>query len=725
MPVPTPTVDQLNEAARRLVSEARQVFLGSSRGAAQGVNHWLKPLLDFWPGLVKLLTPGTDQAELTGLVARALAGGEEGPELAVNDLLEAAAARVTDRPPGLAELAMVVLERAGATVNPDPTALAAWCAQYDRPPRPRARPAAPGEAVHTTDRAQTRALDAFGEDLTATAAAGGLSPVVGRDPELDLMIEVLCRRTKCNPVLIGPPGVGKTALVEALAQRIASGNVPEQLRGRRLISLPIGSLNAGSSLQGMHVGELEGRIKQLLDESEATKAIWFIDELHMVVGAGSSSVDPQSGLNNLLKPALSRGALALVGATTELEYRRYIETDAAFERRLQPLSISEMSPEATYHVLRALRDHQAKESATVSDEVLISLTSFAQRYMPNRYLPDKAVDLLDQAISHAVTHGLAEVDVPTAEAVAQRVVGFPGQVSERLAALEDRLVTTGLLAADEAARLRQRLAVTIPGMDLRPVRPNAVLLLTDHAGLQAESIGRALAEAVYGDAARVISVGLGAIAAGGWDALYGSPQWDGTLTETPIQRLSHQPWSVVLLNQLDQCPPIVQLTLAGAMSDGYLTLPSGKRLYLSNAIVLLSAAVAEQHEGAIGFRHLDEPFETSVNVEKWVEPALLNCIDLVVSGSASDGRSVATWLQQFLLPAFARRYEQEGLLLVCEPSFIEWLAAQDDEIEAVAGWERLLEAEVTSLLLDHRPTPGQQVTLRVFADTDGPQVAPA
>ncbi|MYI20970.1 MAG: AAA family ATPase, partial [Acidimicrobiia bacterium] len=260
--------------------------------------------------------------------------------------------------------------------------------QSGQPGHPGAQPGGGQEAP--------RALEVFGRDLTELAREDGLDPVIGRDDEIRRTVQVLSRRTKNNPILIGEPGVGKTAIVEGLAQRIAAGDVPSTLADRQVIALDIAAMVAGSALRG----EFEQRLKAVLEEIVASngRIITFIDEMHMVVGAGKA--DGAMDAANMLKPALARGDLHMIGATTLDEYRNHIETDAALERRFQPVLVGEPSVEDTIAILRGLRErYEVHHGVDISDPAIVAASTLSHRYISDRQLPDKAIDLVDEAAS--------------------------------------------------------------------------------------------------------------------------------------------------------------------------------------------------------------------------------------------------------------------------------------------------------------------------------------
>ena len=300
-----------------------------------------------------------------------------------------------------------------------------------------------------------QALEKYSTDLTARAREGKIDPVIGRDAEIRRVVQVLSRRTKNNPVLIGEPGVGKTAIVEGLARRIVSGDVPESLRGKKLIALDLGSMIAGAKYRG----EFEERLKSVLQEIKDANGeiVTFIDEIHTIVGAGATG-DSGMDAGNLIKPMLARGELRLVGATTLDEYRKYIEKDAALERRFQQVYVGEPTVEDTIGILRGLKErYEVHHGVRIKDSALVAAATLSDRYITNRFLPDKAIDLMDEAASRMrmeIDSSPEEID--TAQRIVRRLeVEELALEKEEDAASRERLATLRKELADEREKLAQ------------------------------------------------------------------------------------------------------------------------------------------------------------------------------------------------------------------------------------------------------------------------------
>src|SRR5215216_4746613 len=311
---------------------------------------------------------------------------------------------------------------------------------------PQSTGAAAGAGARQATRTPT--VDQLGIDLTQAARNNQLDPVIGRSNELERVVQILSRRTKNNPVLIGEPGVGKTAIAELLAQRIVSGDVPETLQGKRLLTLDIGSLVAGTKYRG----EFEERLKKVIEEiKNSGNCVLFIDELHMLVGAGAAEGAVDAA--NILKPSLSRGELQCVGATTLDEYRKHIERDAALERRLQPIIVEEPSVEDTIEILRGVKErYEDHHKLTITDEALKAAAELAARYVSDRFLPDKAIDLMDEAASHVrirkaatppsmqeAVRGLESLRKEKDQAIGAQQYEFAAELRDRELKLQDRI----------------------------------------------------------------------------------------------------------------------------------------------------------------------------------------------------------------------------------------------------------------------------------------------
>ena len=449
---------------------------------------------------------------------------------------------------------------------------------------------------YPTRHAETRLLDQYGRDLTQLAAGGGTDPVVCRDREIKRVIQILSRRTKNNPVLVGEPGVGKTAVAEGLAQRVARGEVPDSLRGMRIVTLDVASMLAGTKYRG----DFEDRVKAVLREvRRAGDVIVFIDELHTLVGAGSAEGAIDAA--NIIKPALGRGELQVIGATTLEEYRRHIEKDAALERRFQPVNVPEPGLADCEKMLSALKSGlESHHGLRISDEAVSAAVQLSARYINDRFLPDKAIDLLDEAASRVRIEGGRDRVVGRAEVadVVSSWTGLPlAAITEdegrRLLRLESSLHER-VVGQDEAvgavARAIRRSRVGLSD----PRRPVGSFLFLGPSGVGKTELCRALAVAVYGDEKALIRLDMSEyMEKHAVSRLIGSPPgyvgYDdgGQLTE----RVRRRPWSVVLFDEIEKAHEDVYNLLLQIMDDGGLTDSAGRRADFRNTIVVMTSNV--------------------------------------------------------------------------------------------------------------------------------------
>jgi len=502
---------------------------------------------------------------------------------------------------------------------------------------------------------KTPALKAFGRDLTEIARKGDMDPVIGRKDEIERVIQILCRRTKNNPVLLGEAGVGKTAIVEGLAQEIAAGNVPEILRDKRLITLDLALMVAGTKYRG----QFEERIKAVMDEIRRSKnIIVFIDELHTIVGAGSA--EGTMDASNIIKPALSRGEMQCIGATTLNEYRKYIEKDAALERRFQSVKVEAPSVEEAILILKGLRSkYEAHHKVEFTDKAMDTAVKFADRYITDRYLPDKAIDLMDEAGSRARIGTMirppetkaieAQIEeIKTAKEKAIKNQDFEGAAAlrdkekhakERLEALlrdwrtarEEKHVVvdeedilhvvskwTGiplrrmeqgemqrLLATEtemEKVVIGQHEAVTAICKALRrsradlkdPKRPIGTFLLLGPTGVGKTLLAKTLAEQMFGDAKSLIQLDMSEyMEKFNVSRLVGSPPGYVGYEEGGqlTEQVRRKPYSVVLFDEIEKAHPDVWNMLLQILEEGKLTDSVGRVINFRNTIVLMTSNV--------------------------------------------------------------------------------------------------------------------------------------
>jgi ATP-dependent Clp protease ATP-binding subunit ClpC len=574
-------------------------------------------------------------------------------------------------------------------------------------------PAAKAETGMATQ--PTTMLDQLGKDLTRLAEEGKLPAVIGRHEELQLIMETLCRSTKRNPLLVGPAGTGKTAIVEGLAQKIAAGEVPDVLKGKRIIELHVSTLIAGTTL----VGQLEEKIEPLLKEAAQGGIILFIDEVHTMVGAGSSTGN-DNDIAQMFKPAMARGEVCVIGATTDGEYRHFIEKDAALERRFQPVRVQEPSPEDSLQILKTVRDRLSEtREIAVSDDLLRRIVTFARQFLPNRHFPDKAVDLLEQCVSHAVLHGKKAVEPADAESVVRRMVGMPLGIVDRLTALAARLDERALLGRTDAEALISRLGVAMRGMDLESDRPNAVALLVGEAEDNAEALAESLAESLYGAKDRVVSIDFSrfthptdlSLLIGGQDGSRPS----GML---PLQRVTQTPWCVLLLHNVHACHWQILEFLRQAIADGRVTDSNGKRLYLSDTIVLMTAKLGPNPQGGGAGFHSAAEDGADARVRQTAEtvlgPDFIREVDLVCYALPAQGDAHRRWLEEDLLVSLRDRYREHEVVLHWDGAFVDWLLRQHNGLAHRRRWQQILDEQLSPLLVPHLPEmSGQRVELHV------------
>jgi ATP-dependent Clp protease ATP-binding subunit ClpC len=517
------------------------------------------------------------------------------------------------------------------------------------------------------ERPETPALNQFGRDLTQLAREGKLDPVIGREKEIERVVQVLSRRKKNNPVLIGEPGVGKTAIAEGLAQRIVSAQVPESLKNKRIVTLDLAAVVAGTKYRG----QFEERLKTLMNEIRESKdTVIFIDELHTIVGAGGA--EGAIDASNMLKPALARGELQCIGATTLDEYRKYIEKDGALERRFQPIMVDQPSVADTIAILMGLRDkYEAHHGVKISDEAVVQAVKLADRYMNDRFFPDKAIDVIDEACARArlsvstVPSEIHEIEKKLEEVIKEKEAAIRGQEYEKAARLRDKekelrarrnelkkswseskrdkdvevnedLIATVLstmtgipvvkLAEEETQKLLRmelELAKRVVGQSeaveavsravrrnrvgLRdPKRPIGSFIFLGPTGVGKTELARALAAFLFDDDDALIRVDMSEyMEKFSVSRLVGAPPGYVGYEEGGqlTEKVRRKPYSVVLLDEIEKAHPDVFNVLLQVLDDGVLTDSSRRRVDFKNTVIIMTSNLGGR-QIATGGRHL-------------------------------------------------------------------------------------------------------------------------
>ncbi|MBQ3022601.1 MAG: ATP-dependent Clp protease ATP-binding subunit [Clostridia bacterium] len=511
--------------------------------------------------------------------------------------------------------------------------------------------------------ADTPTLNQFGRDLTEFARAGKFDPVIGREKEIERVIQILSRRTKNNPVLLGEPGVGKTAVAEGLAQEIVKGNVPELLKGKRVVSLDLSSVVAGAKYRG----EFEERLKKAVDEIiKAGNVILFVDEMHTIIGAGAAEGAIDAA--NILKPSLARGELQLIGATTLNEYRKHIEKDAALERRFQPVTVGEPTCDETIEILKGIREkYEAHHGVKISDEAIIAAAKMSGRYITDRFLPDKAIDLIDEACSRVKLGALTlppeikELEEEIELIAAEKKEAINSQDFEKAALLRDeekekneklsslhgewKKNTTGTsgeigedeiaeivsgwtgipvkkLAEEESERLRnleevlhkrvigQHDAVTAISRAIRrgrmglkdPRRPIGSFIFLGPTGVGKTELSKALTEALFGNEDALIRIDMSEyMEKHSVSKMVGSPPGYVGFDEGGqlTEKVRRKPYSVILFDEIEKAHPDVFNILLQILDDGILTDSQGRRVDFKNCVIIMTSN--------LGARNITEP----------------------------------------------------------------------------------------------------------------------
>ena len=597
---------------------------------------------------------------------------------------------------------------------------------------------------------ETKLLEQFSEDLVQKVS--DMDPVIGREREIDMVVGILCRKNKNNPALVGQPGVGKTAIAEGLAQRMAVGNVPPQLKEKRLLSLNMANLVAGTKYRG----EFEERLRDVLGEIKRSgDIILFVDEMHTIVGAGAAEGAIDAA--NIFKPALGRGELQILGATTREEYRKFIEKDGALDRRFRAVNVEEPSEEATLDILRALKPGlERHHHLRITEEALWESVRLSRRYLPDLFLPDKAIDLIDegaarlrleeqrstrggdkrQELENQMTEAVRENDFEKAAVLRDRMRSLASKNTENrrsralsgadiaLVVAQRTGIPVGKLTAGERERLLnlekilsrqvmgQEKAVSAVAEAVRrgysgfrdPERPIACMLFTGPTGVGKTELCRALAVEMYGSRDAMIRLDMTEYMEKQSVArLIGAPpgyvgyEEGGKLTEA----IRRRPHSLVLLDELEKAHPDVAGILLQIMEEGCLTDSTGRSVSFKNTILVMTSNLGGEKRGeGLGFNPAGREQEHLAILRQHFTPEFLGRLDRVIAFESLAGEVMESIARKYLDQLTARA-AQTGLQLTVAPELAAWLCRDCRSRDGARQLRRIVQNKVEGPLAEY------------------------
>ena len=539
---------------------------------------------------------------------------------------------------------------------------------------------------------QTPVLNKFGRDLVLDALKGKFDNFVGREKESDRVIRILMRKNKNNPCLIGEAGVGKTAIAEEIATRIANRNVPSELLGNRIVSLDISSVVAGAKYRG----DFEERIRTMVEEvAKAGNVILFIDEIHNIVGAGSAEGAVDAA--NILKPSLARGEIRVIGATTLREYKKYIEKDSALERRFQPVVVQEPNVSEALEILKGIREnYESFHGVKITDRALLSCIELSKRYITDRFLPDKAIDLMDESASRKKISGDKIVDSSDIEAIVEEWLGIPqGQLGvderEKIHTLSHTL-KENIIGQDSAidtlcsAYMRARLGLADES------RPTGVYLFAGPAGVGKTELAKLFANEVFGKNS-LITLDMSEYSeAHTVSKLIGAPPGYVGFEDSvgAFEKLRHNPYSMVVFDEIEKAHHDVLNLLLQILEAGKITNSKGEEINFRNTVVVLTSNVGNNI--SVGFEK--NSYDGALGaIRKTLSPELYSRLDEVILFSRLDETCLEKIAEKYL-SEFAKRIEARGRALCWMPSVINHIVKSSDKTIGARGVRNYIKKEV-------------------------------
>jgi ATP-dependent Clp protease ATP-binding subunit ClpA len=700
--------DNLTNGAQKILEYSDT--LGRQEGLKNpGIHLYLIALLERHGGMVEMLFKDVSSKELLNKYQDAIKNKQFGKEIDADNIAEQAWQHAKERGKLQAnehDIAIVVMQLAGIKDADIKTTT--------KKDAPRSKAGNVEQSYSKSARIrETPTLNQFGRNITDLACKDELPPFIGRESEIDEIITILCSPGKRNPLLLGPAGVGKTAIVEGLARKISQNDVPDVLKNHVIIEIQPSILMAGAS----SFSEINERMKNIVEEASQPGLLLFIDEVHTVMGSGGLT-----GINDLaaiLKPALARQKIACIAATTNEEYRRYIKNDSALERRFKIVKINEISPEDSLIILRTHSDALVeKQKISFDDRVFQFIIDFSKQYIPNRYFPDKAVDLLNQICGYALSKNQKKIDLKCAQIVAQKMVGMPLDFNERIEGLSKELIKSKLLSDGEISQFANQLKVTMRGYDLRSNRPNAVLLINKKRFKNTEALYRIMAKSLFDDEKRIIEIDLSQmIHDHDISSIIGSPPgYIGFNQPLPIHKLEQTPWCVLKFENIDSCHPTISEFIAQKINDGVIVDAAGSSLYLSNTIMCLTVNTDFQRQKELGFGSDNKVDKKTVDkaLNKLLGHKLLSQIDIILSG-AQEGPEKAEMSQNEYVLQFIKDQFKKKTEVVWDPELVQWLDRQCENFNNENMWFNWIDQNITCKIfeyLEREPKPNVYVFMQ-------------
>lgn len=550
------------------------------------------------------------------------------------------------------------------------------------------------------------ALEDFAHELTNPATLKRITPVIGRTHELTRMTHILLRRTKNNPILIGEPGVGKTAIVEGLARLIVENKAEGDLKNKRIYQLDLASLIAGT----MYRGEFEARLRSLIDEiAESDNIILFIDEVHTIMGAGSASGSLDAA--NILKPALARGTIRCIGATTPTEYKKFIEADGAVERRFQPIVVDEPTLDQTRIILKGIQPtYEQFHNVRFDDEAIEMILELAQRYLTMQHFPDKAIDLMDEAGAAMGMRGKGDTPMTIdKEHIRNTVMHIRGMTHKDLQSHEQLEASALTKKLSQAIIGQERVIDDVARVLTRPrwregTRPRASFLFAGPSGVGKTELAKIIAKTVLPHNDALLRVDMSEYReAHSASKLLGSPAGYVGYRDTNVltDHLKHHPASLVLFDEMEKAHPDIQNLLLQILEEGQIRDGTGKTISFGQAIIVLTTNVGRERfeRGAIGFGSDNwNPQDIHADLEDIFCTELLNRLDQICLFAPLSARHATAIIKQQLAPILSHLQEQ-GVTIAIDASVYKYVRRRVQKKEGARGLLRVIEQEIEPVLL--------------------------